>query len=105
MCLEALSYQICRQYLCNFCPEVLPRPIWPIFLVDRLNWQCCLAGSSKTRILIFAMAMGADYSLQLIFNETCGPQFNGLNNSFLASVYLFLVCFLNFESASEYDII
>ena len=28
------------------------------------NWQCCLAGSSKTapRILIFSMAMGAEYS-------------------------------------------
>ena len=61
---------------------------WPIFLVNRQNWQCCLAGSSKTdpRILIFSMAMGADYSFKLIFNETCAPQFNGHNNSFLASV-------------------
>ena len=33
------------------------------------------------------MAMGADYSFELIFNETCAPQFNGHNNSFLASVY------------------
>ena len=33
------------------------------------------------------MAMGADYSSELIFNETCAPQFNGHNNSFLASVY------------------
>jgi hypothetical protein len=32
------------------------------------------------------MAMGADYSFELIFNETCAPQFNGHNNSFLASV-------------------
>ena len=64
------------------------QPIWPIFLVDRLNWQCCLAGSSKMapRMLIFSMAMGANYSLELIFNETCTPQFNGHNNSFLASV-------------------
>ena len=40
------------------------QPIWPIFTVNWLNWQCCLAGSSKTapRILIFSMAMGADYS-------------------------------------------
>jgi hypothetical protein len=37
-------------------------------------------------ILIFSMAMGADYSFELIFNETCAPQFNGHNNSFLASV-------------------
>ena len=63
------------------------QPIWPIFLVDMLNWQCCLADSSKTapRIFIFSMAMGADYSLELIFNETCAPQFNGHNNSFPSS--------------------
>ena len=50
--------------------------IWPIFEVNRLNWQCCLAGSSKTapRILIFSMAKGANYSFELIFNETCAPQ-------------------------------
>ena len=34
------------------------------------------------------MAIGADYSFELIFNETCAPQFNGHNNSFLASVEL-----------------
>ena len=39
------------------------------------------------RILIFSMAMGADYAFELIFNETCAPQFDGHNNSFLASVY------------------
>ena len=55
------------------------QPVWPIFLVDWLNWQCCLAGSSKTApwILIFSMAMGANYSFELIFNEPCAPQFNG----------------------------
>ena len=64
------------------------QPIWLIFLVDRLKWQCCLAGSSKTapRILIFSMAMGADYAFELIFNETYAPQFNGHNKFFLASV-------------------
>ena len=44
--------------------EPLPiQPIWPIFAVNRLNWQCCLAVSSKTapRILTYAIAMGADY--------------------------------------------
>ena len=37
-------------------------PNWP-------NWQCCLAGSSKTapRILIFSIAMSADYSFEIIF--------------------------------------
>ena len=47
-----------------------------------------LAGSSKTtpRILIFSMAMGADYSFELISIETYTPQFNGDNKSFLGSV-------------------
>ena len=54
----------------------------------KLNWQCCLAGSSKTapEILIFSMAMGADYSFELIFIETYTPQFNGQNKLFLVSV-------------------
>ena len=43
-------------------------PFWP-------NWpnqQCCLAGSSKTapRILIFSIAMGADYSFYVKTIET-----------------------------------
>ena len=53
-----------------------------------LNWQCCLAGSSKTapRILVFSMAMGADYSFELISIETYAPQFIGHNKFFLGSV-------------------
>ena len=35
---------------------------------------------------IFSMAMGADYSLELIFSEPCAPQFNWPNKFFLASV-------------------
>ena len=55
-----------------------------------LNWHCCLDGSSKTapRILIFSMAMGADYSFELIFIETYAPQFIGYNELFLESVNL-----------------
>ena len=36
-------------------------PFGPIFEVNGLDWQCYLAGSSKTapRILIFSIAMGA----------------------------------------------
>ena len=42
-------------------------PIQPIYLKigqNWPNWQFCLAGSSKRapRILIFSIAMGADYS-------------------------------------------
>ena len=54
-----------------------------------LNWQCCLAGSSKSapRILIFfSMAIGANYSFELIFIETYAPQFIGHNKFFLGSV-------------------
>ena len=36
----------------------------------------------------FFNAMGADYLFELIFNENCDPQFNGHNNSFLASVLM-----------------
>ena len=64
------------------------QPLWPIFVVNVLDWQCCLAGSSKTasRILIFSIAMGADYSFELISTETYAPQFIGHNKIFLASV-------------------
>jgi hypothetical protein len=36
-------------------------PIWPNFEVNGLDWQCCLAGSSKTapRIFIFSIVLGA----------------------------------------------
>ena len=55
-----------------------------------LNWQCCLAGSSKMapRILIFSIDMGADYSIDLISIETYTPQFIGHNKIILGSVLL-----------------
>ena len=42
------------------------------FEVNGLDWQCCLAGSSKTapRILIFSIAMGADYTFYVKTIET-----------------------------------
>ena len=51
-------------------------------------WIGCLAGSSKTarRILIFSMAMCADYSFELISIENYTPKFNGNNKLFLDSV-------------------
>ena len=62
--------------------------------MNRLNWQCCLAGSSKMapRILIFSIAMGADYSIELISIENYAPQFIGYNNIFLECVssYFFI---------------
>ena len=70
--------------------------IWPIFLVDRLNWHCCLAGSSKTapRILIFSMAMGVDYTFELISIKTCAPQLKWHNKSFLGSVCIYVLASL-----------
>ena len=53
-----------------------------------LNWQCCLAGSSKTapRILIFSIAMGADYSFYVKSIATFALTFFGYIISVLASV-------------------
>ena len=39
------------------------------------------------RILIFSIAMGADYSFELNSIETYAPQFFGHNDLFLRSVY------------------
>jgi hypothetical protein len=65
----------------------------PIFPVNRQNWQCCLADSSKTvpRIYIFSMAMVAMV-----------PQFIGHNKSFLHSVQC-LILFLSLFSLMFID--
>ena len=62
--------------------------IWPNFEVNGLDWQCCLAGSPKTapRILIFSIAMGADYSFYVKSTATYAPAFLGSNNLVLARV-------------------
>ena len=67
-------------------------PIQPIYLKNGpngLNWQCCLAGSSKTapRILIFSITIGADYSYEMKNSEIWAPAFFKHNNSFIATVY------------------
>ena len=63
-------------------------PIQPIYNKIGPNWQCCLAGSSKTapRILIFSIAMGADYSFYVKAIATCALTFFGYIISVLASV-------------------
>ena len=57
-----------------------------------LNWQRCLAGSSKTapRILIVTMTVGANYLFELISIETYALQFIGYNKLFLGSVFYVL---------------
>ena len=54
----------------------------------QLNWQHCLAGSSKTapRILIFSIPMGADYSFEEKNIEIWAPAFFKHNNSFVTTV-------------------
>ena len=58
------------------------------FVVNGLDWQCCLAGSSKTapRILIFSIAMGADYSFYVKTIETHARAFLTLNILAIGSV-------------------
>ena len=43
-------------------------PFGTLYEVNGLDWQCYLAGSSKTapRILIFSIAIGADYSSKVV---------------------------------------
>ena len=57
--------------------------------IHRLNWQCYLAGSSKTapRILIFSIAIGADYSFDIKSGFSIAPAFSLHNNFDIASVY------------------
>ena len=63
-------------------------PFSPIFEVNGLDWQCYLAGSSKTapRILIFSIAICADYSYEVKNSEIWAPAFFKHNNSFIATV-------------------
>ena len=62
--------------------------VWPIFEVNGLNWHCFLAGSSKMapRILIFSIAIGADYFFEAKNIEIWVPAFFKHNNSFIATV-------------------
>ena len=57
-------------------------------------WQCCLAGSSKTapRILIFSIAVDANYSYEVKNSEIWAPAFYKHNNSFIAAVLSYVPC-------------
>ena len=59
-----------------------------MFVVNRLDWQCSLAGSSKMapRILIFSIAMDADYSFSVNTIETYARTFLALNISAIGRV-------------------
>ena len=67
-------------------------PIQPIYLKigpNWPNWQCCLAGGSKTapRIFIFSIVLGAEYLSYAKSIATYAPTFFGYIISILASVY------------------
>ena len=70
-------------------------PLGPIFEANGLDWQCCLAGSSKTapRILIFSIVIGAYYSYEVKNSEIWAPTVFKHNTSFIATV---LPTFLRF---------
>ena len=61
-----------------------------MFLVNGIDWQCCLAGSSKTapRISIFSIAMGANYLFEVKNNEIWAPAFFKHNDLFIDTVIL-----------------
>ena len=60
----------------------------PFSEVNGLDWQCYLAGSSKTapRIWILSIAIGADYSIDIKSGFSIAPAFFLHKNFDLASV-------------------
>ena len=62
--------------------------IWPSLWVNGLDWQCYLAGSSKTapRIFIFSIAMVAKYLFYVTSISTFALTFFGYIISVLAGV-------------------
>ena len=68
-------------------PAHLPQN-WAYFEVNGLDWRCCLAGNSQRapRILIFSIAMGADYSFYVKTIETHARTFLSLNISAIGTV-------------------
>ena len=67
------------------------QPIWPIFVINGLDWQCRLTGTSRTApgISIFSIAMGADYSFEARTTdiEIWVPTFFKHKNSSVVIVY------------------
>ena len=59
---------------------------WAYFEVNGLNWQCCLAGSSKMapRIFIFSIVLGAEY---LSYVKSTVTHARVFNISAVSSVY------------------
>ena len=75
-------------------------PIQPIFMVNGLDWQCCLAGSSKTapRIFIFSIVLSAEYLFYVKSIETHARTFLPLNISAIGSVRQAYLKLFNIET-------
>ena len=75
-------------------------PFGPTSEVNGLDWQFCLAGSSKTaaRILIFSIAIDAYYSYQVKNSEIWAHAFFKHNNSFIAAVSS-MILLINYDLA------
>ena len=69
-------------------PAHLPQ-IWPNIEVNGLDWQCCLAGSSKRapRIFIFSIVLGAENLSYIKFIETHARAFLALIILSISSVF------------------
>ena len=63
-------------------------PFGTFFEVNGLDWQCYLAGSSKTapRILIFSISIGANFSFDIKSGFSIAPEFSLHKNLDIASV-------------------
>ena len=61
---------------------------WPNIEINGLDWQCCLAGSSKTapRIFVFSIVLSAEYLSYVKIIATYALIFFGCIISALASV-------------------
>ena len=64
---------------------------WPNFEVNGLDWQSCLAGSSKTapRIFIFSIILGAEYLSYVKSIENYAHAFLTLNILSIGTVFYF----------------
>ena len=63
-------------------------PFGPLYEVNGLEWQCYLAGSSRTApgILIFSIAIGVNRSYEMKSSEIYAPAFFKHFSSFIVTV-------------------
>ena len=74
-------------------------PIWPNFEANGLDWQGCLAGSSKTapRVFIFSIVLGAKYLSHVKSIEMHARAFLTLNVLSIGTVIIVAVLYRSFS--------